>query len=263
MTTRCDDQPTGDASTTEDVFLDGRLRLRQPRDSYRAGLDAVVLAAAVPIAGITSTTVLDAGSGVGTVGLCVAARCPSADVTLIEIDEGLAALAVANIAANALSDRARVVPGDLTDAAGLAARGLAANAFDYVVCNPPYLAQGQHRTPAHPVTARAFEMPDGGLDRWARAWAHLGRAGASLTLIHRADALKDILDALDGRFGDVAVTPLHPSAEAPARRIIVRAKKGSRAPLRLMPPIVVHDGPDRFTPRIEAVVRHGAALNLG
>lgn len=263
--TNSDEADIGDGprpDVTEDVFLDGRLRLLQPRDSYRAGLDAVLLAAAVPVA--DHGPVLDCGAGVGTVGLCVAARVAAARVTLVEIDAGLAQLARTNIERNRLADRCRVVNADITaPAASLAALDLPSNGFAHIVCNPPYLAAGQHQTPTHPVTARAFEMPEGGLDRWARFWARMATAGGTLTLIHRAGALKSVLDVLDGRFGDIAVTPLHPWPDEPARRIVVAARKGSRGPLRLLPGIVLHDKPDRFTPAIEAVVRLGAALPSG
>ncbi len=68
-------------------------------------------------------------------------------------------------------------------------------------------------------------------------------------MIHRADALPRCLAALAGRFGGIAVRPVHAKPEEPAIRILVSAVKGSRAPFSLAPPLVLH-GPDgRFTPR--------------
>ena len=89
---------------TEDAFLGGRLTIAQPAKGYRAGIDAVVLAASVPWPREQATfTVLDVGAGVGTVGLCVARRCLNAQVTLLERERELAAIARANIERNGLA----------------------------------------------------------------------------------------------------------------------------------------------------------------
>src|SRR5436853_7803982 len=83
---------------TEDAFLGGRLRLRQPRAGHRAGHDAILLAAAT--AARPGDRVADFGAGVGTAGLAVARRVPAIELVLIEIDEALAALARHNAASN-------------------------------------------------------------------------------------------------------------------------------------------------------------------
>lgn len=101
-----------------DVFLGGRLMLAQPAVGYRAGLDAVLLAAAVPIDG-RGQRVIDAGAGVGAVGLSLATRVAEVDVTLVEREPELVAMAEWNIVRNGLEARARVVAGDVTGPAGL------------------------------------------------------------------------------------------------------------------------------------------------
>jgi tRNA1Val (adenine37-N6)-methyltransferase len=93
---------TGDTATTstkltgqvtKDAFLGGAIHVLQPKTGYRAGLDAVLLAAACPVATSTAgATVLDCGAGVGTAALCVASRVPSARLTLVERESDLAAL---------------------------------------------------------------------------------------------------------------------------------------------------------------------------
>src|SRR5438105_8987545 len=83
---------------TEDAFLGGRLRLRQPRAGHRAGHDAVLLAAAT--AARAGDRVVDFGAGVGAAGLALASRVAGIDLKLVEIDPGLARLARDNAAAN-------------------------------------------------------------------------------------------------------------------------------------------------------------------
>ncbi len=251
--------PPSSFATTEDHFLDGRLRLLQPKAGHRAGLDAVMLAAAVEVAG--PAKVLDAGSGSGIVGLALAARCSEVSVTGIEIEPELASLAKENAKRNGLADRVRLVCADLTAPhAVLEALGLARESFDLIVSNPPYLEAGTSRVSPFPLQARASTMPEEGLDRWARCFATFARAGGVLYMIHRADQLKVILDALDGRFGGLQIWPLHPRAGDAAHRLIIRGHKGSRAPMQLLPGLVLHRADGTFAPDVERVMRGPEAL---
>jgi len=248
-------------AVSDDAFLGGRLRLLQPVAGYRAGIDGVLLAATVEAA--PGAQVLDVGCGVGVVGLCVAQRLPGARITMIERDAQLAALARRNIERNGFAARAGVIEADilrpLGDAAELAA---AAESFDEVVANPPFHVEGRGTAAGDPVKAGANAMPAGALDRWVRLMAAMARPGGRATLIHRADALPELLAALSGRFGGAVVVPLHPREGEPALRVLVRAAKGSRAPLVLRPGLVLHNADHSFRPSIAAVLRDGAALPL-
>ena len=251
-------------SVSDDAFLGGRLRILQPREGYRAGLDAVMLAAAVADRGGAPFRVLDAGAGVGTAGLCVAWRCPSARVVLIEREPDLVALARENIARNGLGDRVTAVEADLCRVSrdALAAHGLSEVDFDQVIANPPYHPEGAGTAAAHMLKAAAHVLPEDGLDDWCRFLARMARPGGEALIVHKAAALPALLRALDGRFGGLAALPLHSHAGEPASRILLRGAKGSRAPFRLEAGLVLHDGDDRFTPAAEAVLRLGQALDV-
>jgi tRNA1(Val) A37 N6-methylase TrmN6 len=242
---------------TADAFLGGRLWLAQPEGGHKAGLDAVMLAAAAKVS--PGSRVLDAGAGCGVVGLCIAARVSDCTVTGIEIDSGLARLAHANAERNGLGRRYCVVNADLT----AAQVQIAPNSFDVVVANPPFYAQGRATPSTDQARARAAIMPQGGLEQWARFFAGMTAASGAVTLIYPASALKDVLMALDGRFGAISVVPLFPRAGEPAHRIIVSGVKGSRAPLHLCAGLVVHGAGNTFTPEAEDILRHGAALEIG
>jgi tRNA1(Val) A37 N6-methylase TrmN6 len=251
--------------TTLDAFLGQRLMLAQPRDGYRAGLDAVLLAAATPADRSTeAATVLDVGAGVGTVGMCIAARCPTATVTLWEAQPVLAALAAANITRNQLDQRVRVVMADVHDtSAHLRSLGVLADAFDHVVCNPPFDIEGRGRPPANALKAASHAMAADGLMHWLRVLARTCKPGGTATLIHRADALGHLLAAMDGRFGGLNILSIHPRDGTPAHRIIVQGTKGSRAPLTVLPGLVLHKADGHgFTPEVQAILRDGAPLRL-
>ncbi|WP_244534612.1 methyltransferase [Hyphomicrobium sp. CS1GBMeth3] len=249
-------------AVSDDAFLDGRLRILQPKEGYRAGLDAVLLAAAVAERAGRSFRVLDAGAGVGTAGLCVAWRCPNARVVLVEREAELVALARENVLRNGLDGRVTVVMADLADVsqAELSAQGIAEASFDQVIANPPYHAEGAGTAAPHALKAAAHAMPETGLGDWCRFLARMTRPAGEALIVHKSDALPDLLAALSGRFGGLAALPLHSFAGASASRILLRGIKGSRAPFRLDAWLVLHDAEGRFTPGAEAVLRLGQSL---
>ena len=244
---------SGLGEIVEDRLLDGRLRLFQPRKGHRAGSDAILLAAALPAWGLGA--LLDIGAGVGTVGLAVALIQPELRVTLLERDPELAALAVRNAGLNGMADRVTALAGDVTArAAVLSGLGLAAASFDAVAMNPPFYPPGGSR--ASPVpNRRAAHVAEGALAPWLRTARRLLRPGGHLALIHRAEALPEVLAGLETGFGAVAVRPVHAFADRPAIRVIVTAVLNSRKPAALLPAFVIN-GPDgKLTPASDALHR--------
>lgn len=245
---------------TDDAFLGGKVMICQPKSGYRAGIDAVFLAAVVPHG---TCRVLDLGAGVGTVGLCLAARCDGASVTLLERDPILAELAHANIERSGWAERVRVVQASVgSTAAELTAHDLKADSFDHVLANPPYHAEGRGTAAPDALKAISHAMPEAGLDDWMRFMARMAKPGGTATIIHKAGALPEILAAFAGRFGDLRVLPLYPREGEPAGRVIVQGIKGSRAAMVLMPGFVLHDAGDGFTLAAQAVLRQGAGVSI-
>jgi tRNA1(Val) A37 N6-methylase TrmN6 len=249
------------AETTEDAVLGGRLVLRQQRRGHRVGHDAILLAAATGAA--AGEHAVDLGAGIGAAGLALAARVPGLALTLVEIDPALAALAAQNIARNGLGDRARAVVLDATaPVRAFTAVGLPPGSAARVLMNPPFNDPAACNVSSDPGRRLAHVSAPDGIAPWLRSADRLLAPRGSLTLIWRADGLADVLAALARRFGAVAVLPVHPRPDAPAIRVLVRAVKASRAPLALLPALVLADAHGRPTPDAEAVLRHGAALAL-
>jgi tRNA1(Val) A37 N6-methylase TrmN6 len=246
--------------TTDDYFLGDALRILQPVDGLRAGLDAVFLAAAAPVIADRRQRILDAGTGAGVAGLCLARRCPSAEVVLLERDAQLARLCALNTVRNQLSDRVSVVEADLTaPLSALRPRGIFPDVFDHVIANPPFYETGDVRSSPRPLKAHASAFGEGDLVRWIRFLAAVTRPGGTATLVHLPAALPSLLSHLDGRFGGLRIWPLYPRDGAPASRILIRGIKGSRAPIALLRGTILHEGAG-YGPAAEAVLRQGAAL---
>jgi tRNA1(Val) A37 N6-methylase TrmN6 len=254
--------PRDDGQLTDDAVLGGRLRLLQPQRGHRVGHDAILLAAAVKAR--AGEHAVDLGAGVGAAGLALALRVPGLKVTLVEIEPALASLAAENSRRNDLRERVQVVTLDVAaPARSYAAAGLAPASTDHVLMNPPFNdPQRQQLSPdaRKRIAHAAATDPAATLGIWLRAAARLLRPAGSLTLIWRADGLADVLASCERGFGEIAVLPVHPAPAKPAIRILVRAVKGSRAPLSLAPALVLADESGKPTPAAEAVLRSGDAL---
>lgn len=252
-----------DARPGTDRFLAGRLSVRQPAKGHRIGTDAILLAAAAPVG--PGDRFVDVGAGVGLVGLALATREPLCGGTLVEIDPETAALARENAAANGLDGRVTVICGDLFEPASWLGQGLRREAADLVVTNPPFFEGREARMSGEPARARAHHLAAASPGRthgdWLRAALALLAPKGRFHCIHRPEALPGLLAAVEGRLGAVTIVPVHPRAGEDAIRLLLSGIKGSRAPLRLLPPLVLH-GPDgQFTPPVEAAAR-GEALAL-
>jgi tRNA1(Val) A37 N6-methylase TrmN6 len=243
--------------TTEDRVLDGRVTLRQPVRGYRAGLDAALLAAVCDVG--PGGRALEAGCGAGGALLAAAARRPKGHFTGIERDPRALALALQNIAANGLEARVDALAGDV----GKRFSGLGLAPFDAAFANPPYFDDpGALRGPAE--ERRDAWMADDGLEAWIVFLSKAVVEGGTITLIHRADRMADILALLAPKAGSFQVRPVLPFADQPAKRVLVRAVKTGKAPLRILPPLVLHDRDGgKHTPQTEAILRGEAALDWG
>lgn len=234
---------------TEDCLLGGRVTLIQPAKGHRAGTDAVLLAASAPAK--AGDRVLDVGAATGAVGLMVAAREQGMRLGFVERDVDLAELCGRNCRANGVE--ADIFVADLLDKKSRHAAGLNPETADLVMTNPPFLEEGQARISPDRGRAAAHALPAGGLEAWLKTCLSLLKPKGQLVLIHRADKMAECLESLDGPLGGIALRFVHPKADGPAIRILLSGTKGSRAPLQILPPLILN-GPDgRFTPEAQAL----------
>jgi tRNA1(Val) A37 N6-methylase TrmN6 len=230
------------------------VQVAQPADGYRVAVDAVLLAAAVDAP--SGARVLDLGCGVGSVGLCLAWRRPDLRITGLDREPVFIAAARANAAANGMADRLHIIAGDVLDPPSALER------FDQVVMNPPYLKAGTATVSAHPLKAAATAEGAAKLGDWIACARALLKPGGVLTLIHRADRLDDVLAGVARSFGGIAILPIHPKHDRPAKRIILRAQLGSGEPMAILPGLVLHEEGGAFTAAADSILRHGASLTM-
>lgn len=238
---------------TDGALLGGRVKFRQPPKGYRVAIDPLLLAAAVPAEGLER--VLDLGAGAGAAALCLAARVKGCRIDCLEAEEDLARLAAENVSANKLDQRIIVHVGDLRRPPADLPRG----GFDHAMMNPPYLPLAAADAPPDQAKRKAT-VDELGIEAWIGAALRFLKPRGRLTLIHRADRVDEVIVALDGRAGEVALIPLWPRAGEAARRVILRARKGVKSPARISAGLVLHREDGGFTAEADAILRGGAAL---
>ena len=254
MTPNADAPPQPES--VESRLLGGRVRLLQPTKGYRAGMDAALLAAAV--AARPGDRVFEAGCGAGAVLMQIAARRPGAELTGLERDAAAAELARRNAGLNDAQDRTLIDTGDV--AAGLGP--LASPRFDWAISNPPFFDDETALRAPSPDKRGAW-IADDGLAAWIGLLLKAVRDGGRILMIHRADRLADILALLGEKAGSFSILPIQPFADAPAKRVLVQAIRSGRAPLRLLPPLVLHDRSGaKHTPEAEAILRGETDLEI-
>lgn len=248
---------------TTDLLFSGRLSVEQPGRGHRVGTDAVLLAASTPPGAMR---IADLGAGTGTVGLRAAQMNIDARVSLFEREAPLLELAKRNIITNGLSERVDITSADIF----LAGSNLAyREAFDCVLTNPPFRNAGRARPSLNSLKSSAHVMQaspragESGLEGWVRNAASILAPSGEIVMIHMAEALEEILGAFSRRFGDLRLRFIHPHAASAANRLMIAGRKGSRAPLRVLDPLVLHQENGDFLPEAAALHAGAARLILG
>jgi len=244
----------GNVQTTTDLFLGGKVTAIQPAKGYRAGVDAVLLAASVPAK--PGDTVLELGCGVGVASLCLGARIAGLDITGVELQSDYADLASQN--------GLEVVNADLRDLPA----GLRNRQFNHVMINPPYFdrATGSAAPNAGRDIAMGGETP---LSDWINIAGKRLAPKGFFTMILRIERLPEVLTALNRRLGSIVVRPISARVASAPHLFLLQARHSGRAPFRLMAPLVMHDGTmhdadrENYTAQVNEVLRGGAGFALG
>ena len=256
------DQPSGfvkHQSITRDAFLGGRLTLSQPGNGFRAGLDSVLLGAAV---GEGRRTLLDLGCGVGTAGLAALVHQANLNATLADRNADMLALASINAEQNGLVERTTIIEADVTaKGADRLAAGIVDNGYDTVIANPPFFVDGAGTLATDSGRAGSRHMDAAALDLWIKTAASAAKSGGEIIFIYPTESLTTLLAGFEQRFGAVTMLPLSPRPGQAATRVLIRGIMGSRAPLTLLASRVLHDEGRAFMREFDAIFRGTARLD--
>lgn len=259
-----DDFSCGAMETTRDKFHDGAFEVLQPAArGNRSGMDALLVAAALPKN--ASGVLADLGSGAGVSGLAALNLNPELKLSCVEKNPQMADLARKSLHLSCNSKlfiKTKVIELDVTSSGvDRLKAGLAPDSVNHVIMNPPYNTL-RERPPKDAMRAEAFMMGEGGIDAWFRTAAAIVKPGGTLAIIYRTENLGEVLACSQGRFGGLEIMPIHSRADEAAKRIIVRGTRASRAPMAIVPGFVVHNDDGSFTARADAIFKGTARLDF-
>lgn len=239
---------------TSDDFFRGRLKILQPVQGFRAGMDSVILAASIPAQ--AGESVLELGMGPGVAALCLAHRV-KAKITGVEIDPEAIKITEKNIENNGLNSIVNVLPADVTQVKTIPQRG-----FDHAMMNPPFYSAAHHQTSPHAQKATAMNIADDALAAWVHTAITCLKPGGSFTAIVPPDRLQTILTAMGAKLGAVQLLAIHTKPNAPATRVLIHGKKGRKTPLAILPPFLTMDDKGGMSEQMRALAEDGGALHM-
>ena len=238
--------------TTQEIYvLNKRLKLLHSEKGFKTSMDSVLLAAACPVK--AGEHILDLGCGVGGAGLCVLARADGVYLTGVEIQKEHAELAERNAEVNLFQDQTTFINADIK-------KYREEKAFDHVIMNPPYLEAGAHLKSPLDEKAKAMGHEEADIKDWIDCAHFCLRSKGSLTIIHRADQIDQIIRAIGKRFGKIEIFPLWPKEGVNAKRVIVRCYKDRYSPTTLHAGLVLHDAQGEYTHEANKILREAEAL---
>lgn len=236
------------------TLLDGKVIANQAEAGFRSGLDAVLLGASIDIK--PEHVGMEFGCGSGAAMLVAAYHNPVSRFQGFDAEGLLLGIADDNIAANGWQDRVVAFHADVANPGHL---GMAHQVF----FNPPFYDDAGKMTVPKIERQKAFMTQAAPLETWIKLANQVLTPKGRMTLIHRADRLTDILMISKKWFGDIRIKPIAPYADQPAKRILVSGKKGSFGDLRILPPLVLHDGSNRkYTEEAESILRGRDRIDL-
>lgn len=244
---------------TFDAFLNGKLKITQPSNGYRAATDPVFLAASVPAS--SGQSVLDVGSGVGVASLCLGARVSNLRLYGIELQREYFLMSEHNAIENNIN--LKVVNANLNDLPA----DFRQKSFDHVMTNPPFFVT---KTLSKPVAQgkSIANIENISLNDWISFSLKRLKSGGSFSIIHLTERLPEVLSSLSAYCGSISIKPISSRKSRPAKRIIVQGIKGSKGPMKLLEPFVVHDGDihnsdkSDYSKSAKNILRFGHPLDL-
>lgn len=227
-----------DYERLDDLQRSGLVIIQNPA-GFRFSMDAVLLAEFATVR--PRDRAIDLGTGTGVIPLLVWARRQPAEIVGIEILEEMADMAERSVQINGLSDRIKIVHGDLRDAVDLFGVG----SFDVVLSNPPYIKVDEGTlSPEGHLTVAKHEVSCT-MEDVVNVAAGLVKPRGRVAMVHRASRLADLLSSMrEANLEPKRLRLVQARLDAPPMMVLVEAVKDVKAGLQVMPTLMLY-GEDR------------------
>lgn len=220
----------------------------QKANSFRYGVDAVLLS---DFADVKNTdSVVDLGTGTGVIPILIYAKKKPAKIVALEIQKEMAEMAERSIRLNKLEQYIEIICMDLKKAPDVLGRAK----FDCVVTNPPYVKKNCGiNNPSMTKAIARFEIACS-LEDVLRTSKELLKPGGKLFMIHRTDRLADIIYGMRV----MGIEPkrirfIHPSIGKRPNLLLIEGARGGNPELRFMDPLYIHNEKGEYTEEIHRI----------
>lgn len=217
----------------------------QKADSFRYGVDAVLLSDFAEIR--KNHSVIDLGTGTGIIPILIYAKKKPERITAVEIQQDMAEMAERSVKLNGLQSHIKVLNMDLKDAPGLLGKA----SFDCVVTNPPYVKKECGiNNPSETKAVARFEIKCS-LEELLSSAKELLKPGGKLFMVHRTDRLADIIyEMRNNGIEPKRIRFVHPSIGKRPNLLLIEGARGGNRELRFMDPLYIHDEKGNYTEEI-------------
>ncbi len=252
------------ATNKIDNLLSGRVKIAQAKD-YKATIDSVLLADFM-VRHYTDegnskrghshkhpTAIAELGVGTGAVMLCVLHHLAryniDADYDGYDCNQHFLDLAQESLGLNGYDAPHKTL--HHCDIRAISKRGC----YDAVVMNPPFLTfdeqAGMERAD---MRSRALYEGEVRLADWLNMAGKLLHHHGWLFMVHQAERLDEIILHMQ-KFGAITIMPIHSYHGKVAKRILLAAQLGSKAGVRIMPCLVMHDADGSYTAQAQKILQ--------
>jgi tRNA1Val (adenine37-N6)-methyltransferase len=229
------------ASTLDSI---GNLKIYQPTEGYRFSVDSLILAYFVNLKRLSRA--IDIGAGTGIIGILLAKKYPDSEITMVEIQQDLVALARENISLNNLEKSVKVY---CIDAKEFKEKG-----FDLVVTNPPFRIPGTGKISPSEEKALARHELSLSVEDIAKIAQIILRHKGRLCMIHLPERLIDIIKILNKyNFETKRLRFVHSKIATEAKMVLIEAVKGGRSSVKIEPPLFIYDESGEYSNEMKKI----------
>ncbi len=233
---------------TLDVFLRGRLKLYQPKEGPRFGVEALLLTDFLTLR--PKDRVIELGTGTGIALLLLALKVPVMKFFGLELQKELVEIARKNVEINGFDDRIEIVEGDLRKIEETFSPG----SFTVVLGNPPYIPLEAGRIPSDRVRALAYTEEGCTLEEFLKASRYLLSTGGRLYLIYRPFRLPDLIFHMRRlKLEPKEIRFVHSKASEDAEFVLVKGVRDGSPSLRVASPLVLYNEDGSYSDELKRI----------
>ncbi len=220
-------------------------KIIQNSEKFCFGMDAVLLSGFANVK--TNESVLDLGTGTGIIPILLEAKTEGKSFAALEIQKESADMARRSVMLNDLTDKIRIVDGDIKEASQIFGRA----SFDVVTSNPPYMNDNHGlKNPDMPKAIARHEVLCS-LEDVIREASYVLKDKGRFYMVHRPHRLVEIINVLSKYKLEVKrMKMVHPFIHKEANMVLVEAIKGGNSFMKMEKPLIVYTEPGKYTDEI-------------